>query len=157
MDYIKLIISAIIGGVLVLGGFLLLNQAKAGTFGAAVAANVTTVGNPWVFTSSQKIGSSGTALSNRVVATCSMIANNASVGTTTQYAYCTGVTGVVSTDLIVASFATSSTAFADSWQIVGAKASSTAGVIDFAVIGKAGVALSAGTTVGSTTVISASH
>ena len=108
-------------------------------------------------TSTFKLGSSGTTQANQVITTCSMTANNVSAGTTTQYAYCTGVTGVTSSDLISASFATSTTAFNDAWQIVGAKASSTAGAIDFVLIGKAGVAMSAVTTVDSTTVIRASH
>lgn len=107
------------------------------------------------------IGASGTAQVNQVVTTCSMVANNASVGSTTQYAYCSGVTGVTSADTIDASFSTSSTLLNDQWAILGAKASTTAGSIDFRLYNLTGVAasksMSGVSTIGSTTNISAGH
>lgn len=113
--------------------------------------------NGIVIDGTQQIGASGTALSNVIATRCSMIANNVSTGTTTQYAYCTGVTGVTALDGVAATFATSSTLYNDGWQIVGAKASTTAGTIDFAIIGIAGKAMSNVSTIGSTTVIQAAH
>lgn len=54
MNYIKLIVSGVVGGILALiGGVFVLHpttQTVPGSLGAA--ANVTTIGNPWVFTSS---------------------------------------------------------------------------------------------------------
>jgi len=61
MDYIKLIVSAVLGGIIVLAGsaFFAPKGAEAPSFGAA--ANVTTVGNPWVFSNtSSGITFSGT-------------------------------------------------------------------------------------------------
>lgn len=124
-------------------------------------SGVSTFTGAAALTSSFTLGSSGTAQVNQVTTTCSMKADNASLGTTTQYAYCTGVTGVTSSDNIVALFATSSTALIDQWVIVGAKASSTAGTVDFRIFKQTGVAasqaMSAVTTLGSTTVLQVSH
>lgn len=95
------------------------------------------------------------SVAHLMLTTCSMIANNIAVGTTSEYAYCTGVTGVTSADTIQASFSTSTLGFAfnDAWQIVSAKASTTAGVIDFQIIGVAGKAMSGVSQTGSTTVL----
>lgn len=112
-------------------------------------------------TSTIQIGASGSQLSNTVATSCSMIADNASIGTTTQYAYCLGVTGVTSLDGIEATFATSSTRLSDQWVITGAAASTTAGAIDFRILKLTGVAasqpMSSVSTIGSSTVIQAAH
>lgn len=116
---------------------------------------------PMKTTSTLQIGANGSQLSNTVASSCSMIANSPSIGTTTQYAYCTGVTGVTAADGIEATFATSSTALSDQWIITGAVASTTAGSIDFRLLKLTGVAasqpMSAVSTIGSTTVIQAAH
>lgn len=107
------------------------------------------------------IGSSGTAQSNQVVTSCSLIANNSILATTSGYAYCTGVTGVTSSDYVMASFSTTTQALAitDNWIIFNAKASSTAGAIDFWLYNATGGnrTPSASSRIGSTTVIRAGH
>lgn len=116
---------------------------------------------PFQTSSTLKVGTNGTALSNTIAASCSMIADNASIGTTTQYAYCLNVTGVTSLDGIEVTFATSSTLLSDQWIITGAKASTTIGAIDFRLLKLTGVAasqpMSAVSTIGSTTIIQAAH
>lgn len=133
--------------------------------GAAIFNGAVTFASTFVqsglstFTGGLKIGSAGTSLLNEVLTTCSMIANNTTATNTPGYAYCTGVTGVTSADSVAATFATSSTRIADGFIIAGAKASTTAGAIDFSIVNLSGAAgaPSAGSTIGSTTVISAGH
>ena len=140
-------------------------------------ADLTTVGNPWTFTNSAanggvtmasttitalKIGQTGTGQSHSVVTTCSMKADISIAATSTGYAYCTGVTGVTSSDKVQATFATSTLGFStvlESWVIVSANASSTAGSIDFMLLNLTGAAAapSANGRIGSTTVIRASY
>lgn len=69
-----------------------------------------------------------------IVASCSLIADLSAGTTTPSYAYCTGVTGVTSADSVTASFATSTLSWNgvnENFNIVSAKASTTAGAIDF--------------------------
>lgn len=106
-----------------------------------------------------KLGSSGTAQTNQVSSTCSIKSDASASATSTVYGYCTGVTGVTSADTVDAAFATSTTAWQDQWVITGAKASTTAGSIDFRILNLSGKAqaFSAATTIGSSTVIQAGH
>lgn len=116
------------------------------------AGNLTTTGT-------FKLGSSGTAQANQVNTTCSIKSDASASATSTVYGYCTGVTGVTSADSVDAGFATSSVLMTDQWVISGAKASTTAGSIDFRILNLSGKAqaFSAATTIGSTTVIQAGH
>lgn len=95
------------------------------------------------------------ATAHFLTATCSMQANLSVTATTTNYEFCTGVTGVTSSDNILATFASSTgvTTLKDNWVIVGAKASTTAGAIDFTVMNLTGTnnVPSAVSQIGSTT------
>lgn len=130
--------------------------------GAFTASGATTLSGATSLTSTFTLGSSGTAQANQISITCAPLANNSIVASSTGYAYCTGVTGVTSSDNVLAQFA-SSTAFrvytADNFWVVGAKASTTAGAIDLTIYNGTGVAAvpSAAGRAGSTTVIWASH
>lgn len=131
--------------------------------GINTALPVTSTAGASSFQGTFQIGSSGSALSNVVDTTCSPKADVSIVASSTGYAYCTGVTGVTSADTVVlAQFSTSTANFslpADGFAIVSAKASSTAGVIDFLVMnnsGKAAVPSAVGRSA-STTAIHASH
>lgn len=107
------------------------------------------------------LGSSGTTQVNQIVGSCAMKADVSIAATTTGYAYCTGVTGVTSSDTVVANFASSTgaIAYADNWIITNAKASTTAGAIDFVLFNLTGTANvpSVVSKIGSTTAIRAAH
>lgn len=109
-----------------------------------------------------QVGSSGTAQANQITTTCSPKADVSIAATSTGYAYCTGVTGVTSSDNVLAQFATSTVGLkvaADDFWVVSAKASSTAGSIDLVIYNGSGknAAPSAVGQAASTTVIHASH
>ena len=151
-----------------LAGFVFLSQlTSGGSFGASPAANLTIIGNPFKFTntvqytSTSQLGVSGTARSNVVITTCSLKADNSITATTSGYAYCTGATGITSSDYVLASFSTSTAlrAITDNWIIFNAKASSTAGTVDLWLYNATGNtrAPSASSQIGSTTVLYATH
>lgn len=140
------------------------------TYGINTAKDITTTGTvtgvaaafsgAMSLTSTFKLGSSGTAQANEVITTCSMIANNSITATSTGYAYCTGVTGVTSSDNVQASFATSTVATMsqnENFVIVSAQAATTPGAIDFLLLNLSGTsrAPSASGRLASTTVIRA--
>lgn len=110
-------------------------------------------------TGSFQLGSSGTAQVNSVVTTCSMTANVSITASSTGYAFCSGVTGVTSSDYVLAGFSTSTAVFlvGDQWIIQSARASTTAGVIDFSLLNLTGgtAVPSLVSRIGSTTVIRA--
>ncbi len=118
---------------------------------------------PVAFAGTFTLGLSGTAQTNQITTTCSPKLDGSITATSTGYGYCTGVTGVVSTDNVLAQFSTSTPVSwvvgSDAFVIVGAKASSTPGVIDFQIANWSGknAAPSAVGRAGSTTVIHASH
>lgn len=96
------------------------------------------------------------SIPHMLTATCSLIADNSITATSTGYAYCTGVTGVTSSDNVLALFSTSTlgqNVVSEGFSIVSAKASSTAGAIDFLIRNESGraVAPSAAGRIGSTT------
>lgn len=117
------------------------------------ALDRTTVSNPWTFagavthsaavalTSSFKLGSSGTEQVNQIVTTCNPTANTSIAATSTGYIFCTGVTGVTSSDYVFASFATSTTGIGNNWAIVGSMASTTAGAVDIKIMNLTGGAV----------------
>ena len=114
------------------------------------------------FSGTAKFGADGTVLDNQILTTCSMKADNSITATTSGYAYCTGVTGVTSSDYVQASFATSTkghSAFAENFVILDAYASTTAGAIDFRILNLSGAdaTMSANGRLGSTTVIRAGN
>lgn len=109
-----------------------------------------------------QVSQKGTEQSNQVTKTCSILADNSITASSTGYAYCLGVTGVTSADNIVAMFSTSTLgwrAYLDNIEIISAKASTTAGAIDFELYNGTGAtqAPSAANRTGSTTVIWAAH
>lgn len=130
-------------------------------FSITDAGTVSNSGNTSL-TGTLTVGASGTAQSNQVNTTCSMKADNSITASSTGYAYCTGVTGVTSADFVNAVFSTSTLGFAmtnDGWEILSAKASTTAGAIDFILYNDTGrtVAPSAAGRMASTTDIWAGH
>ena len=149
----KLTGSTACSGITCLSGGLRLVADAGGDFESDVAV---------LLSSTFKVGTSGTAQSNQVSITCSPKLDASINATTTGYGFCTGVTGVTSSDFVFAEFATStvgSTVAADNFAIVSAKASTTAGAIDFIIANNSGknAVPSAVGRVGSTTVIWASH
>jgi len=140
---------------------------KGNSFGAVVAADVTTITNPWVFSkavsfsgtaATLKVGSNGSTMSE-IKATAATIAgttDTSHTASTTKYYYA-AVTGVASGDVVFAQLATSSPGFANSfglgWAITAAKASTTAGYVDLMVANFSGqsIAPSASGGFGSTT------
>lgn len=87
------------------------------------------------------LGTVPTNFSKILVNTCSLISNSFTVAATTSTAMDCAVTGVVSTDIVFAEFASSSvaTAFGPGWSVSGAAASSTAGFITLTVYNGTGV------------------
>lgn len=140
-----------------------INTQKDITTSGTLTAVASAFSGAMTLTSSFKLGSSGTAQVNQVVTTCSMKANNSINATSTGYAYCTGVTGVTSSDYVSANFATSTAAAlvlgSDNWSIVSAQASTTAGAIDFILYNGTGANAvpSAVGRMASTTVVRAAH
>jgi len=99
----------------------------------------TTITGATTLTGGVKVGSAGTAQVNQVVTTCNPIANQSITATTSAFIQCTGVTGITSSDLIFASFGTSTTPdLDDNWVIIGARASTTAEAIDIQVLNLTG-------------------
>ena len=139
------------------GGF---NTAKDFSVSGATALSGTTALSGAVsLTSTFKLGSSGTTQDNQIITTCNPTANTSVSATSTSYIFCTGVTGVTSSDLVFAEFSTSTNAIADQWVIVGAKASTTAGAVDIKIMNLTGTAAvpSAASTVASSTKIWAAN
>jgi hypothetical protein len=114
-------------------------------------------------TGTEQVGASGTAKANDIATTCSMKADVSIAASSTGYAHCTGVTGVTSADTSMVAMISTSTLgwrqYLDNIEIVSAKASTTAGAIDFILYNGTGVANvpSAVNKTGSTTAIRASH
>jgi hypothetical protein len=139
------------------GGY---NSAKDFTVSGATSLSGTTALSGAVsLTSTFKLGSSGTAQSNQVITTCNPVANTSIAATSSGFIYCTGVTGITSSDYVYASFASSSAAIANQWVIVGAMASSTAGAVDIRIMNLTGTAAvpSAASTIASSTRIFGIH
>lgn len=113
-------------------------------------------------TSSFKLGASGTSQVNQITTSCSPIANVSITATTSGYAYCLSVTGVTSSDNVIAQISTSTLGWvlgSDAWYVVSAKASTTAGAIDFFLAnwtGKTAVPSAVGRAASTTSII-ASH
>ncbi len=132
------------------GGLRLVTDAG-GDFESDVAA---------IFSSTFKLGSSGTAQSNQVSASCNLQNTNASLAaTTSQYVYCTGVTGVTSADNVIMqlSTTTANSRFGQ-WNLWGVKASTTAGAIDAMLYNGSGAsAVPSATAIGSSTNVWAAH
>lgn len=143
-----------------------LNTNKAVSFGSTLAVTGATTLSSTVaasgavsLTSTFKLGSSGTAQANQVITTCNPTANTSIAATSTGYIFCTGVTGITSSDYVFAGFSTSTNAIADQWVIVGAKASTTAAAVDIKIMNLTGTAAvpSAASTVASSTRIFGIH
>lgn len=90
-----------------------------------------------------KVGTNGSRVGPVIASTCSLIMPNYTslVASSTIPADC-AVTGVVTGDIVIANFATStvSGALGAGWQITGASASSTSGFITFSIINNTGAA-----------------
>lgn len=140
------------------GGMLIENYIPYVLYNGGIKTNLD-VNTAGTFT----VGASGTGQTNQVTTTCSPKADVSIAATSTGYIYCTGVTGVTSSDFVVANFGSTTPGAlnlnTDNWTIISAKASSTAGAIDFVVLNLTGLARapSAASRMASTTVIHASH
>jgi len=87
------------------------------------------------------VGSSASATNLSLVktGTCSLIAVSSIAATSTGYAYCTGLTGVQSGDIVDITL-TASTSLASQYVVKGVSASSTAGAIDVSLLNLTGAA-----------------
>lgn len=104
--------------------------------GASSFTGLITVGSGGI-----KIGSTnGSTLTQVISTTCNPIANVSVAATSTAHIYCTGVTGVTSSSQVFAEFATSTNAIGTQWVMLGSKASTTAGAIDFKIMNLTGTA-----------------
>lgn len=163
----------VVGIIAIIGVFTPLGQSLTASFGS-VGGKLIEQYDPYVrynggvntalpfkTTSTMQIGSNGTAYSNSIITTCAMNGNLSITATSTGYESCTGVTGLTSSDNVIAQFAstTGTTAIGDNWVIVGAKASTTAGAVDITVMNLTGKsqALSASSKIGSTTTLFIAH
>lgn len=127
------------------------------TFGAL---DRTTVGNPWThsgavtFSSTATIGTNGSAITELKATTCALIGTDGSQAASTSVPYDCAVTGIASGDVVLAQIATS-TDFAGpvfGWDIIAAKASTTAGYVTVLLANKTGAAATPSISgVGSTT------
>jgi len=167
---VALVILAIMGIMFMVKG------TKTNQFGTAVDCNAvtcfTTVG---ILTSLQvdgttifnaafralstlQIGSSGTAFTQVVGSTCNLIGTDTSQTASTTKAYDCAVTGVTSSDKVLAMLA-SSTPVGGSvgWSISAAKASTTAGYVTVLLYNNGVAAIPSVTSVGSSTVVMAFH
>ncbi|MEK7596494.1 MAG: hypothetical protein AAB450_00015, partial [Patescibacteria group bacterium] len=76
------------------------------------------------------VGTGGTAITRIYKGTCNLTGMNISQAATTTQVYFCAVTGVVSTDTVFVTLATSTPQFTNGWVLAGAKASTTAGYVD---------------------------
>lgn len=138
----------VVGIIAIVGVFTPVGQKVAGLLGVSVDCQQTTcLENGLRITSGQletdgtlQVGSTGTAQTKQVSATCNPIADISVAATSTAYIYCTGVTGVVFGDVLFAQFSTSTNAIGAQWSILGSRASSTAGVVDIKIMNLTGTA-----------------
>lgn len=86
------------------------------------------------------LGPSGSSQTQQIATTCNPTADTSVSATSTGYMFCTGVTGVTSSSQVFAQIATSTNAIGAQWLLVGAKASTTAGAIDFKIMNLTGTA-----------------
>jgi hypothetical protein len=156
----KTLVILVVGALLVGGfiGYIYAPQAPiAPDLGAVVAANVTTVSNPWVFSSSitnsgtLKVGANGSTITEMKATTCDLIGTTFTQPATTSVAYDCAVTGVASGDVVFAQLKTA-TGTVGSWDITRSMASTTAGYITVLLTNHTGVtAVPSATAVGSST------
>lgn len=150
MDYLKknhlpvliiliLIVSSFFGGSINTDGLL-----------GATDANVTNIGNPWRFNGT----GTGTSLNHLGFAACNLIGTNSSQTASTTASYDCAITGVTSSDNVVAQLATTTTrALNGYWSIVGSKASTTSGYVTVLLYNGGAAAVPSVTSVGSSTAV----
>lgn len=140
MDNLKLVIAGVVGGLLVLiGSFLIPHSAAAPTLGVSVAANVTTVSNPWRFLGGFTWGTNGTSITAIKTGSCTIWANATTIAaSTTKQVECqsatngtlaSGLTGVTADSICSLIMASSTNAVSNGLSVEGVSASSTAGSI----------------------------
>lgn len=145
-NFFKFIAGLSLLGVLVIGFVMFVNRDA--SLGASVAANVTSVTNPWRF------GANGAIFSEFKAATCDLIGTNASQLASTSVAYDCAVTGVASGDVIMAQLASSTPAVGQGWSIKASRASTTAGYVTVLLSNETGAnKVPSATSVGSSTQI----
>ena len=158
MDYLKQNhLSILIIVFLVISNML----GMAGTPKVSLGAlDRTTVGNPWTFSgavtnnSTVKIGTNGSTITELQATTCALIGTDASQAASSTVAYDCAVTGVASGDVVMAQLATSTPrAGVGHWNIVGSKASTTAGFVTVMLFNHGAAAVPSVTAVGSSTQI----
>lgn len=152
MDYLKqnhlsiLVLLFVVASMFLGGG-------KIPTLGAA--ANVTSIGNPWEFNRTVKIGTNGATMTELKATTCNLIGTNGSHTASTTVAYDCAVTGVASGDVVLAQLASSTPVGggAFGWDIRGAIASTTAGYVTVLLYNGGPSVVPSATSVGSSTQI----
>lgn len=137
-------VALIAVAIIAIGGYFY--PAALSSFGAAIDSS-TNFGK--LGTAQLKVGTNcdngnkyssctATAINGLNWGTCSLIGDVYSVNASTTKAFDCAVTGAVSTDVVLAGFATS-TAAGQGWRVTGASASTTAGFDTFTIANESGV------------------
>lgn len=140
MDFIKLLIASALGGVIVLAGGFTLNHVIPQTsgLGATVAANVTTVSNPWRFLGGLTWGTNGTNINAIKTGSCTIWDDSTTItASTTDQVECQSatngsigtITGITADSICQLTMASSTNTTILGLDVEGASASSTAGTI----------------------------
>ena len=140
IDFLKIVLAGIIGGALTLGGsYFLPHQAgNLESLGASVAANVTTVSNPWRFLGGFTWGTNGTSINAIKTGSCTIWDDSTTIAaTTTDQVECQGatngsisaITGITADSICTLTMASSTVTTLAGLDVQGASASSTAGTI----------------------------
>lgn len=144
---------------IVTGGTLAVTGASTLT-GAVTAGDTLAVTGVSTLTGGAIVGSSGTSMGKILSGTCALKNTgsynvDASHAASTTKPYECAITGVVSGDFVIAQLATSTKSGAagtlDYWNIIGAKASTTAGIITVLLYNNGAAAVPSVSSVGSTT------
>lgn len=160
MDFIQKNIVALVAIVIAIGGYMYPQvQSAVSHFGGTTNYDALQV-------SKLTVGASGVGMGQFSPTTCNLIGTDASQAASSSKAYDCAVTGITSGDPVIALIATSTTANAATgaaslcpgWQIVGAKASTTAGYATVILANNScGAAVPSATSVGSSTNIWFAH
>lgn len=140
MDTLKLILASVIGGLIVFAGGMVFTHATSNTagLGASVAANVTTVSNPWRFLGGFTWGTNGTNINAVKTGSCTIWDDQTTItASTTDQVVCQSatdgsigtITGITTDSVCSLTMASSTNTTALGLDIQGASASSTAGTI----------------------------
>ena len=99
-----------------------------------------------------KVGTNGSTIAELKATTCDLIGTDASHAASTTIPYDCAITGIASGDVVIAQLATTTSALSGTyWDIVAAKASTTAGYITVLLYNNGASAVPSATAVGSST------